>query len=188
MLEVLFLMISLFLILFLIAVLFFVILRASSLSFTGAPYIQIPKEVLGSIVEALEIKKDGRVYDLGCGDGRVLIAGYKQMSEAEYIGVDNSLLPVLAARRKIAKMGVGSAIRIIKEDLFKTDLSSATHIFIYLYPKLADALLAKFERELKPGTRVVACDYKIGDRVPNRVIDLKRGQEYLGRYLYIYDF
>ena len=59
-----------------IIILFILFLRISSLSFTGAPYIQIPEEVLPSIVNALDLQSDSKLYDLGCGDGRVLIAAY----------------------------------------------------------------------------------------------------------------
>ena len=183
-----------FLLLIALIVLFILLLRISSLSFTGAPYIQIPEAVLPAIVKVLGLKGDSKLYDLGCGDGRVLIAAYRSQeldlsaSDAKYIGIDNAIFPVFVARQKIKKLGLPPPINIIKKDLFKTDLTDATHIFIYLYPKLVNALLPKFERELKSGTKVVSCDYKFEKKESVQIINLNRHAGSLGKFLYVYKF
>ncbi len=172
----------------LIALLIWLLFKVSSLSFTGAPYIEIPSEVLPHIVKALEIKEGSFVYDLGCGDGRVLIEAYKSNPEAIYVGVDNALLPIVVARRKLEELGLSNKITIVKENFFHTDLSKTTHIFLYLYPKLVNSLFVKLLKELKPGTRVVTCDYTFNDKRPAEVIDLARGPGNLGKFLYVYLF
>ncbi len=70
----------------------------------------------------------------------------------------------------------------------KKDISDATHIFVYLFPRIIDDLFAKFEKELKPGTRVVSCDFPFSKRQPNQIIELLATKHQLNKKLYIYDF
>ena len=193
MLTALYLFFLIFLILVALATLFIMLLRVSSLSFSGAPYIQIPDEVLPHIVKALDMEKGSVVYDLGCGDGKVLFACYNEMPDAKYIGIDIALFPIFVARRKLhylAEEGGTSdlPIKLLKEDFFNTNLSNATHLFIYLYPKLVNSLLPKLEKELKSGTRVVTCDYRFDNKEPTKIIDMGRGPGNLGKFLYVYTF
>ena len=157
------------------------------------PFITVPRTILPYIQKALNVEKNSVVYDLGCGDGRVLFYSAKLTPEAKYIGIENSFLPLLLARfsnwqRKLFKKK-NASIKIIDNDLFQQDLSSATRIFMYLYPNLLDDLLPKFDRELKKGTRVVSVSFQFTLKRPIAEIDLKRpGLFQLARKLYIYEF
>ena len=173
----------------LIALLIFASLKITSLVlFTGAPYIEIPKEILSHIVQALELHDDSHAFDLGCGDGRVLLACHDQKPRATYVGIDNALLPVLTSKWKIGRIKPAPNIKVIRENFFNSNLSEATHVFIYLFPALINKLLPKLERELRPGTRLVSCDYQFTNKKPIEIIDLKRGKGQLGKFLYIYEF
>ena len=154
------------------------------------PFVRIPNKVLKDIEKALNMKEDSVVYDLGCGDGRVLFYLYKNNPKATFIGIENSDFPALVARihawihRKIYK----SNIIIYKKDFFDVDISNATHIFTYLYPNVMDDLITKFDKELKRGTRLVSASFHFTSKKEVELIDLKRNKYQLGKLLYVYEF
>ncbi len=154
------------------------------------PFVTASNAVLKDIEKAFVIKDDSVVYDLGCGDGRVLFHLSKSNKKAKYIGVENSTFPFL-----LAKLGsllnmkkTGNKVEIIKKDFFKQDLTDATHVFTYLYPSVMDELLPKFEKELKKGTKLVSLSFKFASKTPIEEIDLGRNKYKLGRKLYVYQF
>lgn len=154
------------------------------------PFVTASGAVLKDVEKALEIKDDSIVYDLGCGDGRVLMHLSRSYPKARYIGVENSIFPLLLARAEsfLNKKKTGNKVEIIDNDFFKQDLSNATHIFTYLYPNIMDELLPKFEKEFKPGTRLVSLSFKFASKNPISEIDLGRSKYKLGRKLYVYQF
>jgi len=154
------------------------------------PFVTASNAVLKDIAKALEVKDNSVVYDLGCGDGRILIYLSRLNPKARYIGIENNVLPILLARAEsfLNKKKTGNDVEIINGDFFKQDLRNATHIFTYLYPNIMDELLPKFEEEFKPGTRLVSLSFKFASKNPISEIDLKRSKYKLGRKLYIYQF
>jgi len=177
------LIIFLILLLFLTVVIM-VLLFWSSL-ITRAPFVPAPREILPAIVQALGLKEESVVYDLGCGDGRVLEACWNQQPQARYAGLEKDWLPFWLAKWRLRH---NKDIKIIQQNFFKHDLSGATHIFLYLFPEVMDQLLPKFEKELQSGARVVSCSFRFSHRDPTERIDLHRPEGLLGRELYIYDF
>jgi SAM-dependent methyltransferase len=153
---------------------------------TRTPFVPVPKKLLREIIKALKIKESSVVYDLGCGDGRVLAACYKMHPQAQYVGIERDFIAIFVVwlRRKI--FSKADAISIFQGDFFKYDLSAATHIFIYLYPQIMDNLSSKLEKELLSGARVVSCDFSLPRKEPAEVIDLHRSRFYRGRKLFIY--
>ena len=117
------------------------------------PFVATSHAVLKSIEKALEIKDDSIVYDLGCGDARILLYLSKFNPKAKYIGIENNPFPLLLARfgSFLNNKKTGNKVEIINGNFFKQNLSKATHIFTYLSPSLMDDLLPKFDSELKPG-------------------------------------
>ncbi|MFA6447704.1 MAG: methyltransferase domain-containing protein [Patescibacteria group bacterium] len=174
------------LLLILLVVLVFVLMWEWSLLFTHAPFIPIPKEVVPSIFDALELRPDSVVYDLGCGEGRVLLGCWEKMQQAKYVGIEKSRfaywLACINGRRQKA------SVQFKKKNFFRTDLSDATHVFTYLFPGLMDMLLPKLQKDLKPGTKLVSCDFRFKNKEPIQVIDLKRAPKELGQKLYVYEF
>lgn len=154
------------------------------------PFVTTSNAVLKDIEKALEIKDDSVVYDLGCGDGRVLFHLSHSNPKAKYIGIENGLFPLLLARVEsfLNNKKTGNKVEIINRNFFKQDLSNATHVFTYLYPNIMDELLPKFENEFKPGTRLVSLSFRFRNKTPIDEIDLNRSKYKLGRKLYVYQF
>lgn len=154
------------------------------------PFVTASSAVLKDISTALEVKDNSVVYDLGCGDGRILFYLSHLNKKAKYIGIENNTFALL-----LAKLGSflnykkeGVKVEIIRNDFFKQDLSDATHVFTYLYPNIMDELLPKFEKEFKPGVRLVSLSFKFASKNPINEIDLGRSKYKLGRKLYVYQF
>jgi SAM-dependent methyltransferase len=167
----------------LIALIFLWILLLRSL-FSTAPFIPIPKSILAQIIEALDIPDNGLVYDLGCGDGRVLSHAARRHPQAKFIGVEKNFIPYWIAKCRTRK---NSRITISKNDFFATDLSNASCVYVYLFPSLMPKLLEKFQKELRPGTTVVSCDFRMADKEPERIIRTGR-RVGLGGMILVYKF
>ena len=159
----------------------------SSLLFTHAPFIPIPKGVLPHIVKALDLQPGQKVYDLGCGEGRVLIACLAERPDVVCVGMERSWLPWVMSRL-YARHKPKTSIDLRRCDFLKQDLSGADRIFVYLFPGLMDRLWPKLKAELKPGTRVVSCDFEFKSMQPTEVIDMQRPENVLGRKLFVYTF
>jgi len=155
-----------------------------------APFVTSSIAVLKDITKAMEVKDGSVVYDLGCGDGRVLFYLSKICPGAKYIGIENGMFPFLLAKAEsyLNKKRTSNSVDILRADFFKKDLSNATHIFTYLYPDVMDDLLAKFDKELKPGTKLVSLSFKFTNKPPLFEVDLGRSKYKLGRKLYVYQF
>jgi len=152
-----------------------------------APFIPLPSIVIKDVVKVLDLKDGNVFYDLGCGDGRIVKACSTSHGDANCIGIERDFVPYLLARvntRNIPK----NRLKILKKDIFDQDLSSATHIFTYLFPDLLDNLLPKLEKELKSGTKLVSVDFKFSKKEPEEIIDLSRASWKLGSNIYVYRF
>lgn len=174
---------------FLIAVIALVVVIffwESSLILTRAPFIPVPTDVLPGIVKAMDVQSGEVVYDLGCGEGKVLLACRAAQHDAKYIGIERSWLPYLMAKFK-ARHATNN-VELIRSSFFKVDLSKADKVFVYLFPALMNDLLPKLQKELKPGTKVISCDFTFSDKQPKEIIDLKRPPKTLGQKLIIYEF
>lgn len=154
------------------------------------PFVTVPNSILGDIEKALDIKDNSVVYDLGCGDARVLSYLAKNNKNAKYIGIENGLFPAKLAKVLTwwnKRKGKGN-VEILDQDFFMRDLKDATHIYVYLYPNVMDDLLPKFDRELSPGTRLVSTTFKFTSKKPTFEVDLHRKNYQLAKKLYVYDF
>ena len=110
---------------------------------------------------------DDVVYDLGSGDGRIVIAAARDFG-ARGVGIELDPALVQQSRDAALRAGVTDRTTFIWQDIFEVDLSPATVVTVYLFPEVNARLLPKFRRELKPGTRVVSHQYPIGDWKPDR--------------------
>ena len=149
------------------------------------PFVPVSSKVIPDIISALDLQPDSKFYDLGCGDGKVLLAATAAAPEANCIGIEFDWFPFKIAKIKCRKI---PNISLLRENFFQTDLASATHIFTYLFPHTMNELLPKLEQELRPGTRLVSCDFKFTEKEPIQIIDLHRDENKLCRFLYIYEF
>ncbi len=151
-----------------------------------SPYVATPPRVMDRMLELANIKSGETLYDLGCGDGRVLIAAVEKY-KVKAIGVEIS--PRLAARATawIKKAGVESQAQVIQGDLLKIDLdglSNADVVVIYLGRQLNEALRPKLEARLKAGARVISEDYPVPGWKASRIDRQPSG---LSHAIYVYD-
>lgn len=124
-----------------------------------APWWTTKDEQIRQALKLAKVTKKDLVYDLGCGDGRVLIMAAKEFG-ARGVGIEIDLLRYLVATLMIRIIRVSDRVVIKRKNFFDEDLSKANVIFVYLVPKALNRLLPKFKRELKKGTRTVSYRYE----------------------------
>jgi len=111
------------------------------------------------------------VYDLGCGDGRIVIMAARRGARGFGMDIDPDL--IRTANRHAERAGVADRAKFAVQDLFATDLSPATVVTLYLSPEFNLRLRPKLLRELAPGSRVVSHDFDMGDWRPERVMEVR---------------
>lgn len=128
-------------------------------------YVPTPQPVVEAMLRLAEVKRTDVVYDLGSGDGRIVIAAAK-LHGARGVGVEIDPALIKKARANAAAAGVADRVRFVAQDLFKTDLRPATVVTLYLLQSLNERLRPKLVRELRPGTRVVSHVFNMGPEWP----------------------
>ncbi|MGH7365310.1 MAG: SAM-dependent methyltransferase [Candidatus Rokuibacteriota bacterium] len=113
------------------------------------------------------VTRDDVVYDLGCGDGRIVIAAAKEFG-ARGVGVDLDPQRIREAQANAARARVADRVTFRVQDVFDTDIQSATVVTLFLSPELNARLRPKLTSQLKPGSRIVSHRYGIGDWVPEK--------------------
>jgi cyclopropane fatty-acyl-phospholipid synthase-like methyltransferase len=135
------------------------------------PFVPTPIEVVDKMLELADIKKGDVLYDLGSGDGRIVIrAAQKYGIRAVGIEVDSLLLA--EARKAAQAAGVSHLVQFRAEDALKADISRATVVTLYMLPWFNEAMKPNFKKMLKPGARIVAHDFGIEGREPDLTIKL----------------
>lgn len=143
-------------------------------------FVPTPNEVVDMMLKMAEVTKKDTVYDLGSGDGRIVIAAAQKYG-ARGVGIDIDPERVTEATENVKKAGVADRVKIIQGDLFETDISAATVVTLYLLTDLNLKLRPKLLRDLKPGTRVVSHAFSMGDWKPERTADVSGTTVYLWR-------
>ena len=133
-----------------------------------APYVGSPLPVVRQMLVLSELKPDELVYDLGCGDGRVVIMAAQEFG-ARAVGVELREDLVKKAHEKVVELSLDSRVKIIQSDLFKVDLRSADVVTLYLTTSANEKVKPKLESELKHGTRVVSHDYEVLGWKPSKI-------------------
>lgn len=119
------------------------------------------------MLEMAGVKNTDTVYDLGCGDGRIVISAAKDFG-ARGVGIDLNPARIEEARANARAAGVVDRVNFEVNDLFDADISQATVVALYLLPEANLRLRARLLRELRPGTRVVSHSFGMGDWKPDR--------------------
>ena len=130
-------------------------------------YEPTPTEVVEAMLRLAGVSSADVVYDLGCGDGRIVIMAASRFG-ARGVCVDIDPQRIAESRENARAAGVADRIRFLNEDLLGTDLGGATVVTLYLLPELNLALRPKLQRELRPGARVVSHWHTMGDWQPQR--------------------
>ncbi len=133
-----------------------------------APFVPTPQEVVDRMLELARVGPGDLLYDLGSGDGRIVITAAKRYG-ARAVGFEIDPALVTDSERNIKEAGVEHLAEIREEDIRTVDLSPATVVTMYLYPGANLRLRAAIMRQLKPGSRVVSHDFSMGDWKPDRV-------------------
>ncbi len=142
------------------------------------PFVPTPQEVVDKMIDLAGVKKGDVVYDLGSGDGRIVISAAKKGARAVGFDIDGDL--VKESRENIRKAGVQDSAEIRQQDLLTVDLSPATVITMYLLPDVNLMLRPKLLSQLKPGSRVVSHAFDMGDWKSDRT------ERFNGRTIYLW--
>ena len=144
----------------------------------NAPFVATPDPVVSAMLKLAGVKKGDVVYDLGCGDGRIVVAAAKQYS-ARGVGIDINPDRIEEARARSREAGVEKLVRFEVNDLFDADIHEATVIALYLLPEMNLRLRPKLLKDLKPGTRIVAHTFHMGDWKPEKEQTVEGSRIYL---------
>ena len=140
----------------------------------NAPYLETPDPVVTSMLDLARVTDRDVVYDLGCGDGRIVIAAARERG-ARGVGVDIAEPHIAEAREKARVSGVAGRTRFDVQDMFQADIRDATVVMLYLLPDLNLKLKPRLLGELKPGTRVVSHAFDMGDWKPDKTVATAEG-------------
>ena len=125
-----------------------------------APYVPSPQEIIDRMLEIAQVGQGDTVIDVGCGDGRILITAVQKF-RAKAVGIEIDPKIAAQASETILKLGLQNKARVVRADVFDADLSPADVVTLYLTTSFNEKLRPKFDKSLRPGTRVVSHDYGI---------------------------
>jgi SAM-dependent methyltransferase len=151
-----------------------------------APFVPSPTDVVRRMLEIAGLAPGELLYDLGCGDGRVVFTAVREFG-AKGVGVDLMPRLVAEAQAEASRLGLGDRARFISGNLFDVDLSEADVITMYLLTGANEKVRPKLERELRKGARVVTHDFPITKWDPNRVDRFNGDSGSHTIYLYIWN-
>ena len=143
-------------------------------------FVPTPNEVVDKMLELAKVSAKDVVYDLGCGDGRIVItAAQKFGCRSVGIDIDPRRIQEATANAKAAK--VTDKVKFVEADLFESDISEATVVTLYLLTRLNEKLKPKLLKDLRPGTRVVSHAFDMGDWKPEATASVNATTVYLWR-------
>jgi SAM-dependent methyltransferase len=131
------------------------------------PFVASHDEVILAMLRLAKVTPRDVVYDLGCGDGRIVILAAKRFG-ARGVGIDIDPERIKEANRNAAAEGVADRVRFVERDLFQADIGEATVVALYLLTSVNERLRPKLLRDLAPGTRIVSHQFGMGDWKPLR--------------------
>lgn len=142
------------------------------------PFVPTPPEVVDEMLRLVGLKSGDVLYDLGCGDGRIVIAA-AQRHGIKALGIDIDPVRIGESNENAAKAGLAGKVRFIQQDLFEADFRDATVVTMYLLTSVNLRLRPKLLAELKPGTRLVSHSFDMGDWRPDKstLVETSYGDE-----------
>ncbi len=165
-----------------VILLFVIIPRIIRTSKKKAPFVRTRNGAVPEILKLLQLNDGSVLYDLGCGDGRILRAAVASTKGLTGVGIENDWLPIIFSHFRPKLAGT----EIIKGDIFKTPLDKATHIYCYLFPQVMINLEPVVLAKCRPGTRIVSCDFPFPNLTPVQTVTLPGNRYMLARTLYLY--
>jgi SAM-dependent methyltransferase len=137
-------------------------------------FVPTPDEVVEAMLRLADVGANDVVYDLGSGDGRIPITAARRFG-ARGVGIELDPELVAQATRSAQQAGVADRVRFVEGDIFESDISPATVVTLYLLTSINERLRPKLQKELRPGTRIVSHQFRMGDWEPERdvVVDFR---------------
>lgn len=147
-------------------------------------YVGTPYDVIDKMLEMASIHKGDLVYDLGCGDGRIVVAAAKRYG-CRGVGYDVNPERIKESLENVRKSRVGRLVKIEQEDIFTLDLRPANVILLYLLPDMNRKLVPQLEK-LRPGSRIVTHDYDIEGVEPESRVTMTSLEDGVEHYVYLF--
>ena len=151
------------------------------------PFVPTTEEAVQAMLKLADVKKTDVVYDLGCGDGRIVVAAAKTFG-ARAVGIDIDPQRISEAKENAKKAGVEDKVRFEENDLFEADIHEASVVTLFLLSSVNLKLRPKLLQDLKPGTRVVSNTFDMGDWKPEKEVTVgdPDEQSYLSHRLFLW--
>ncbi len=143
------------------------------------PYVPTPPEVVEAMLKLAGVKKTDTVIDLGCGDGRIVVAAAQKFG-ARAMGFDLDPQRIREATENARSAGLGERAKFFEKNLFEVDVSPANVVTLYLLQTVNEKLKPTLQKQLKPGSRIVSHTFTMGDWKPDKEIEIS------GRRLYLW--
>jgi ribosomal protein L11 methylase PrmA len=141
------------------------------------PYVPTREAVVEGMLKLGGVKQGDVLYDLGCGDGRIVITAAQKFG-ARGTGIDIDPERIREANENAKKAGVTDKVKFIEQDLFEANIADATVVTLYLLPSVNLKLRPKLLKDLKPGTRIVSHSFDMGDWKPEKEIEVDGARVY----------
>jgi len=151
------------------------------------PFVPTTEEAVQAMLKLANVKSTDVVYDLGCGDGRIVVAAAKTYG-ARAVGIDIDPQRISEARENAKKAGVEDKVKFIENDLFQADIHEASVVTLFLLSSVNLKLRPKLLADLRPGTRIVSNTFDMGDWKPEKEITVgdPDEQSYLSHRLFLW--
>ena len=144
--------------------------RAQYLEGKGeVPFVPTPDEVIEAMLKLAEVSAGDTVYDLGCGDGRIVVMAAKKFG-ANSVGIDIDPERIKEANENATQNSVTDKVKFIEQNLFEANIRAASVVTLYLLSSVNLKLRPKLQKELRPGTRIVSHQFDMGDWKPEKRI------------------
>ena len=143
-------------------------------------FVPTPQNVVAAMLKLANVQRGDIVYDLGCGDGRLVITAAKEHG-ARAVGIDINPERIKESQENARQAGVTDRVSFRNEDLFEADIKEASVVTLYLLQSLNEKLRPKLWKELKPGTRVVSHTFDMGEWKPEKEVDIEGRKIYFWR-------
>jgi cyclopropane fatty-acyl-phospholipid synthase-like methyltransferase len=143
-------------------------------------FVPTPQNVVNAMLKLANVQKGDIVYDLGCGDGRLVVTAVKDFGARRAVGIDINPERIKESQETAKTAGVTDRVTFRNEDLFEADIKEATVVTLYLLQSLNEKLRPKLWKDLKPGTRIVSHTFSMGDWKPEKEVDVE------GRTIYFW--
>jgi predicted RNA methylase len=147
-------------------------------------YVGTPFDIASKMLQLAQVTKKDVVYDLGCGDARMIILAAKKYGcHAAGFDIDPSMINL--SKKNVEEEDLEDLVEIVQADMFTLDLSKASVLALYLLPQMNKKLLPQIEK-MKPGSRLVFHDYEMEDMIPDETIRMTSNEDNASHTIYLY--